>query len=277
MPEIELIGCNHYYETAGEGQALIFIHGAFVDSKLWGTQWDFFSYRYHVVRYDLRGHGKTGPSKPRSYSITTFADDLKALVDKLGLPQPILCGLSLGGMIAQEYAVRHPQDLQALILADTAVSVSLTLSDKVQRYVLFPRWLLRLTIKRMSVEGFTRFSFWLAKNTRSEDWLGRDEETRKYIRSEMLAMDEQEYLKIYDAIYGFKLLPLERIICPTLVLNGEYEPASVFRHTTEVLKRVPHAESAVVQGAGHTSNRENAPAFNQNVASFLKKHSHSQH
>jgi pimeloyl-ACP methyl ester carboxylesterase len=270
MPEIELNGCNHYYEIAGQGQAILFIHGAFVDSTLWDSQWGFFSNRYQVVRYDLRGHGKTGPSGLESYSIKSFADDLKVLIENLGLSTPILCGLSLGGMIAQDYAVRHPQELQALILADTAVSVSLTLSDKLQRYVFFPKWLIRLTIKTMNVEGFTRFSFWLAKKTRSEDWLGRDDDTRNYIYNQMLAMDQREYLKMYDAIYAFKLLPLERIICPTLVLNGEYESASVLRHTAEVLRRVPHAESTIVPGAGHTSNRENAAAFNRLLASFLK-------
>ena len=87
----------------------------------------------------------------------------------------------------------------------------------------------------------------------------------------MLQMDDDEYLKIYGAIYGFKLLPLEKINCPTLVLNGEHESKSVFRHTEEILRRVPQAEAGIVPGAGHTSNMENPEAFNRLVGEFLER------
>lgn len=271
MPELELNQHPHYYEAVGDGRPMIFVHGAFVDARMWDPQWSHFSKQHHVVRYDLRGHGKTGPSDLKTYTIGTFGDDLHELIRMGQLNRPILVGISLGGMIAQEYAVRSEADLGGLILADTAVSVSLTLMDKLQRYVLFPKWVMQLSIKMLSVEGFTRFSFWLARMTRSEAWLGRDPATRKYVRQTMLAMDQQEYLKVYDAIYGFKLLPLERITCPTLVLNGEHESGSVFRHTEEIKKKVPAVETTVVPAAGHTSNMENAHFFNQCVADFIQR------
>lgn len=269
MPYTRIHDLDHYTEQAGEGVPIVFVHGAFVDSGMWDLQWNEFSKKYRVIRYDLRGHGKTGSSERKQYSMGLFADDLKELMDSLELDAPIICGLSLGGMIAQDFAVRFPDRLRALVLADTAVSVSLTLADKLQRYVLFPKWVMRLTLKLMSVEGFTRFSFWLASVTRSEEWFGRDPRTRDYVRGQMLTMDRDEYLKIYDAIYAFHLRPLERITCPTLVLNGEYESPSVFRHTEEILRRVPRAESEVVPQAGHTSNMENPEAFNRLMAEFL--------
>lgn len=179
-----------------------------------------------------------------------------------------MSGLSLGGMITQSYAVRKPDRLEALILADTAVSVSLTLADRLQRYVLFPKWAMLLTIRLMNVENFTRFSFWLARATRSESWIGQDEQTRQYVEACMFQMDEAEYLKIYDAIYEFTLLPLEKIQTPVLVLNGEHESKNVLRHTEEILRRVRNAEADTVPGAGHTSNMENPEAFNGLVERF---------
>ena len=273
MPYTRINNLDHYFEQVGEGVPLVFVHGAFVDSGMWNPQWNTFSDRYKVIRYDLRGHGKTGNSGRNPYSIRLFAEDLKELVEVLELDSPIICGLSLGGMIAQDFAVRFPDRLRSLVLADTAVSVSLTVADKLQSYVLFPKWAMQLTIRMMSVARFTQFSFWLASITRSEDWFGRDQGTREYVREKMLSMDREEYIRIYDAIYDFHLRPLEKITCPTLVLNGEHESPSVFRHTEEILRRVPQAESQVVPGAGHTSNMENPKSFNRLMSEFLDRSS----
>lgn len=87
----------------------------------------------------------------------------------------------------------------------------------------------------------------------------------------MLRMNEDEYVKVYNAIYEFSLLPLKKVRAPALVLNGEHESKSVFRHTEEILQRVPDAEAKVVPGAGHTSNMENPQAFNQLVDDFLSR------
>ncbi|NIS81615.1 MAG: alpha/beta fold hydrolase [Anaerolineales bacterium] len=271
MPIITANGIDHYYQVAGQGVPLVLVHGGFVDLHMWDPQVDAFSKRYRVIRYDLRGHGRTGASKTSKYSIELFADDLKALLDAFSIERTILCGLSLGGMIAQSFTVKYTSRVHALVLSDTAVSVKLTLSDKLQRYVLFPKWLMQLTIRSLGVERFVRFSFWLAKVTRSEDWIGKDEVTRAYITETMLRMEETEYLKIYGAIYDFDLLDLSRIDVPTLVLNGEHESRSVVRHAEEIVRRVERSEMKVVPDAGHTSNMENAPAFNAMVEEFLNR------
>jgi pimeloyl-ACP methyl ester carboxylesterase len=271
MPTILVNDLDHYYEQHGEGPSLVFVHGAFVDSRMWDPQLKHFSTEYRVLRYDLRGHGRTGPSELKKYSIDTFADDLSDLLDALEIENPIVCGLSLGGMAAQAFAVQNPGRLKALVLADTAISVSLTLTDKLQRYVLFPKWAMLLTLKVMSASNFTRFSFWLARVTRSEQWVGRDKVTRNYIERCMVQMNSVEYRKVYEAIYDFKLLPLEKIECPTLVLNGEHESKSVFRHTEEILRLIPQARAKVVLGAGHTSNMENPIVFNDLVDDFLTR------
>jgi non-heme chloroperoxidase len=271
MPVITANGIDQYFEIHGEGEPLVLLHGGFVDLHMWDPQVDTFAERYRVIRYDLRGHGKTGPSKTSKYSIELFADDLNALLDALGVTKAVICGLSLGGMVAQSFAIKYKSRVSALVLADTAVSVKLTLTDKLQRYVLFPKWLMSLTIRLLGIEPFVRFSFWLARVTRSENWIGRDEATRAYITEKMLRMDEAEYLKIYGAIYEFELLDLERIEVSTLVLNGEFESRSVFRHTEEIQKRVEGSEMNIVPKAGHTSNMENAPVFNALVEEFLNR------
>jgi pimeloyl-ACP methyl ester carboxylesterase len=126
-----------------------------------------------------------------------------------------------------------------------------------------------LIIRWMSVPTFINFSFKLAQWTRSSDWFGKDPTTMEYVREAMLRIPTSEYLKIYDAIYEFDLLDLARITIPTLILNGEDESKSVFRHTKEMLKLIPNAKSGIITGAGHTSNLENSDEFNRLVSEFL--------
>jgi pimeloyl-ACP methyl ester carboxylesterase len=85
----------------------------------------------------------------------------------------------------------------------------------------------------------------------------------------MLGMNDSEYLKIWEAIYGFDLLPLENITCPTLVLNGEYESQNTFRHTKEILRRVPQSSARIVPRVSHAMNIDNQKAFNMYLEEFL--------
>jgi len=269
MPKIHVNGLDHYYEQTGEGPPLVFVHGAFADARIWEPQWKHFTSGYRLLRYDLRGHGRTGVSDLAQYTMTTFAEDLTSLLDALEIYSPIVCGLSWGGSIAQAFAVRHPERLKALVLVGTSVSISLTLMDKILCYILFPRWAMLLIIRMMNAKNFTRFSLWLGRLTRGKHWLSQDEAAREYLEQCMYGMDSSEYLKIWAAIYGFSLLPLERITCPTLVLNGEYESKGTFRHTQEILRRIPQAEAKIIPAARHGSNWDNPQVFNQLVEAFL--------
>ena len=141
--------------------------------------------------------------------------------------------------------------------------MSVTLGEKLLRYVLFPRWAMMQTIQAMSKERFVKFSFWLAGLTLGRNWLNRDDQTLECIRQSMLQIDQNEYLKIWDAIYGFNLQPLETIRCPTLVLTGERDTKMVLRHSAEILRCVPGAEERkCFPSAYHALTREQPHAFN---------------
>jgi pimeloyl-ACP methyl ester carboxylesterase len=258
-----------YYEIQGEGNPLVFIHGGLVTSTMWQLQIDYFSKSFKVITYDVRGHGKTGVSQLIKYSVELFADDLDKLLKKLKIEKPIICGLSLGGMIAQAYATKYPQDLRALILSDTAISTSLTYWDKLMVYILFPKWIMLPTLRMMGVSNFIKFSFWIAKLTRGKEWIGKNE-IEDYEKNEMLKMDKKEYLKVFGAIYDFKLQDLFKINVPVLVLNGENESKSVHCHAEEIKKLIQNCESKIISNAGHTSNLENPEEFNKVLEKFLK-------
>jgi pimeloyl-ACP methyl ester carboxylesterase len=269
MPKIPVNTLDHYYEQIGEGPPLVFIHGAFGDLRTWDAQWQYFASRYRLLRYDLRGHGKTGPSKQDHYTIDTFADDLATMLDQLDIQQPVICGQSFGGIVAQALAVQNRCQLAGLVLVGSMVAIDLTLSDKLLCNVLFPKWIMLLTIRTLSARNFTRFSLWLAYLTKGKHFLGNDPATEAYLKQCMFHMENREYLKIWDALYDFHLLPLENISCPTLVLNGEHEPKSMIAHTRAILRLTSHAKAELIPASHHASNMDNPPAFNQAVQAFL--------
>jgi len=270
MPKIEANGFPHYYEQIGEGKSIVFIHGAFADSQIWEPQWHYFSSRYNLVRYDLRGHGKTGGSQLERYSMNTFADDLESLLDSLMIFAPIICGLSWGGSIAQVFAVRNPKRVTALVLAGSNVSIRLTLIDKLLCDVLFPKWAMLMINRISSVKTFVRLSLCLARLTQGNHWLSQNQATQKYLENCMLTINSNEYMKIWEAIYGFNLLPLENITCPTLVLNGEHESKNTYQHTKEIQRRVTQSIAKVIPGASHAMNIDNPDVFNRYLEEFLK-------
>lgn len=271
MPKILINDLAHYYERIGEGAPIVFIHGAFADARIWEPQWAYFASHWRLLRYDLRGHGRTGPSHLSQYSMATFADDLAVLLDALDIRAPILCGLSWGGSIAQAYAIRYPGQLKGLLLASSAVAIDLTLLDKILCNVTFPYWAMRLAIRSMSVQNFVHFSFWLARLVMGKNWMSTDKAASKYLQQCMYSMEENEYLKIWDAIYNFHGLPLERITCSTMVLNGELESKNSFQHTREILRRVPRGSAQIVPAAHHAMNMEEPAAFNRLAEAFFRE------
>jgi pimeloyl-ACP methyl ester carboxylesterase len=106
-----------YAEVAGEGATVVLVHAGICDSRMWDPQWDAFPAAHRTVRYDLRGFGRSSlPPQPYSHG-----RDLIALLERLGIQRATLAGASLGGRVALEVAVTHPEVVDALILADAAL------------------------------------------------------------------------------------------------------------------------------------------------------------
>lgn len=105
-----------HYQTAGEGQPLVLIHGLFGSADNWGNITKHFAQHFQVISIDLRNHGRSPHSELQSY--TEMADDLLELCDTLGLQQICLLGHSLGGKVAMQFATHYPERVSKLIVVD---------------------------------------------------------------------------------------------------------------------------------------------------------------
>ena len=108
----EVNGTRLHYEVRGKGPAVILIHGGLVDGRLWDAQMRPLSKRFRVVRYDLRGFGRSAAA-PEPFS---HLEDLRGLLDHLKIEKATLVGLSLGGIIAADFALEHPERVERLVL-----------------------------------------------------------------------------------------------------------------------------------------------------------------
>jgi len=261
-----------YYEVSGDGKPIVFIHGAWISHKLWLSQRDFLvKLGYQVILYDVRGHGKTGPSKLNYYSIELFAGDLYEFLEGINLQKPVICGLSMGGMIAQCYGAQYPDKISALILCDTAASTALTLSDKLVKYILAPKWMFTGLVKLFGIKRYTDFVFWFAKVTKERKWVGQNPEIEAYEKSEMINLSVSEYNKIFSALYDFSLQPIEKINVPVLIINGEFESRLILKHGKFINSIIPQSHIQIINNAGHASNLENPEAFNNCIYNFFQK------
>ena len=111
-----LAAINHtliYYEIAGQGQPFVMIHAGVADNRQWNNEFAYFAHRYRVVRYDMRGYGKSEPVDGEF----SHLQDLTALLNHLHLDQPlILMGCSMGGGLATDFALTRPSKVKALII-----------------------------------------------------------------------------------------------------------------------------------------------------------------
>lgn len=118
MPHVTTNGVETYYDRAGAGPPVVFVHGLGWDHRSWRPQMVALEDDYDTIAYDYRGHGESDSSPPGEYTVELLVADLRALLDELDVDRPVLCGHSYGGLIATEYTIQYPDDVTALAFAD---------------------------------------------------------------------------------------------------------------------------------------------------------------
>lgn len=246
----------------GPGPPVIFIHGALADHTAAAGQLEAFSELFTAIAYDLRGHGQTANPGQKPYSIDDLAEDLHAFITELDLDRPVLCRVSMGGMIAQAYAARHPESLGGLVLADTFSPQRLGWRDPLERSTV-----VRGMAGLIRLVGYTRakgLMLWFGRK------LERDQTTS--LRPDAFPdMDTADAVNALNAVAAFHRSTIEfaSIAVPTLILHGEHETAIIRRHTPVLAAQIPDSSVTVVPDAGHASPWDNPSFFNETIQTFL--------
>lgn len=119
MPTFSSQGTPLYYEVQGTGPALVLIHAISAGAGMWHAQVEEFSRSHRVIVFDARGVGRSGSLGGRRNVRDRMAEDVARLLDHLGEPTAAVCGVSFGGVIAQHFAMRHPERVDRLAIVDS--------------------------------------------------------------------------------------------------------------------------------------------------------------
>ncbi len=259
MPTIHVNDIDLYYEIFGEGEPLLFIHGLGSSSRDWEMQIDFFVQNYQVITIDVRGHGKSG-KPPGPYSIPLFAEDTAKLLQGLGVSPAHILGISLGGMIALQLGVSHPEVVKSLIIVNsTPELIPRTLRGQLQI------WQRLLIVRLMGVRK-------MGEVLGNRFFPNQDQQELRSIFVERWAEnDKAAYLEAMKAVIGWSVVDrLEEIRCPTYVIgaDGDYFPTE---EKEIYVRRIPGAELRVIEDARHALPAEKPGEFNEVVKAFLSR------
>jgi len=258
-----------HYESHGDGRPVVFLHGGWASAAMWADQTDRFSDDYRVVTLDLPGHGRTGPTDDRVYSIDGYTETLRAVLEALDIAEerPVLCGLSLGGLVAQTYLSEY-DGLGGVVLSSTIRTVPPVPLTQLQKYVLMPKPAVYATIRTMGVRRYYDALLRSIRAIEGHQWLALDREVRRYARTEVGEYSEREYIKVMDALYEYRPQDISATETPSLVLAGDHE-ASTVRAQNRRIAEMLDAPFVTVPDAGHLVNMDNTAAFDAALDEFL--------
>lgn len=269
MTTLSLDDADLWYETTGAGPPLVFLHGAWGNADAWRAQIDVFSENYRVIAPDVRGHGRTGASDRRRYSIDCFVDDLERLLDELDVRRPLLCGVSMGGMIVQAYLDRHPDRAAGAVLAGPIRSMPPVDLPGWLKPFLSPLPALQASLSTSGSTGTFRSLVGAIRATTGGPWLSVDPAVRSRTIDAVDDVSTAEFRKIFAALYAFDPPDLSHVTTPTLAVYGDREASPVKRQGEGIAATVADGRWTEIPGAGHLVNQDRPEAFNATLGEFL--------
>jgi 3-oxoadipate enol-lactonase len=259
MPFATLPNATIHYELSGDASnpSLMLSNSLGSDLSMWDAQAAVFAQKFHLLRYDMRGHGKSSSPAP-PYSVSQLADDLLALADSVGFTRFHLCGLSVGGMIGMQLALHSPERLNKLVLCNTAAKLGT-----------HEMWNAR--IDTVQNEGMSA----VAKLTPARWFTPAFQKSNPERVADSLrvleALDRNGYIGGCSAVRDFDLrAEIAGITVPTLVISGTHDPAATPADGRYLAENIPGARY-VELNTSHISSIEDPTGLNAAVLSFLSE------
>jgi 3-oxoadipate enol-lactonase len=257
MPDINADDCSIHVEVEGPERApvLMLSNSLGTNLHMWDAQVAPFTHHFRLVRYDRRGHGRSGaPRGP--YSMERLGRDVLAILDGLGIGRINWCGLSMGGMVGQWLGAHAANRIDKLILSNTACYFD----DKTM-------WAGRIKLVReKGLAGLVDANMerWFTKEFRESSL-----QAVAPIREMFLATNVEGYVACGEAIRDMDHRPLlPNIKAPTLVIAGRFDPATPLDMNDFIRDQIPGAKLAILEAA-HIANVEQPQAYADTVLGFL--------
>ena len=266
----EVNGTKLYYELAGSGETIILIHGSFGDRRFWDLQFQALSNSHRVLRYDVRGFGKSALPKP--HDVYKDADDLNALMNFLKINKAHICGLSMGSVILFDFALAYPYKCVSLISCGPRIA-----GDGLDEYRTpnsdTVKAIIARTVQIVKAKG--------AKQATDYLWSGDHVMTKGIVspitRTALLKMGYEyswwRYLNAGKREFAFPtgIKELNKIKIPTIIITAEFD-LELCKDIAVIMKNeMPQARLISIKNAGHIMNMDQPEEFNKIISEFIEK------
>jgi 3-oxoadipate enol-lactonase len=256
----EVGGITLCYAVEGleTGIPLVFINSLGTDLRLWDELIPHFAEHFVIVRYDKRGHGRSD-CPPGPYSIHDHADDLAALLIHLNLPQVLLIGISVGGMIALDYALRNPQHVRALVLCDTGAKIGT-----------IDLWNARIEAVRKN--GLVAVADSVVARWFTPDFAVLHPEAFREYHDMLVRTPAVGYAATCEALRDADLrVSVASIETQALVLCGAEDAATSPQLARELAESLPNARLEIIEQAAHLPCIEQPDVMAAKIKDFLRE------
>ena len=254
-----------YYETAGQGVPFVMVHAGVADSRQWNNEFAFFAQNYQVVRYDMRGYGKSEPVDGEF----NHMDDLVAVLDALGLHEPlVIMGCSMGGGIAMDFVLTHPSRAKALIMVGSAPS---GLELDVPAPAKFAEAEKAFEAGDLDLVCEIETQIWFDGAGRAPDQVNQTMRKLLYEMNRQALTHEVKQLgkrlpntqtPAFDRLGDLKI--------PVLIIVGAHDTPYILAAADYMVDRISSARKVIIEDAAHLPNMDHPEAFEATVANFLE-------
>ena len=260
MPREVFSDTEIYYTDQGEGEPLLLIPGFASGAWSWNWQIDALSKNFRVIAFDPRGIANSRLESDGEVSIQVIADDSALLLDALGLDSAHILGISFGGFVAQEFAIKYPGRVKKLVLASTSFGGPHHVPAVMDIYAAF-----------VSMEDLNS-----PERVRKYLSVAFDPETDPELVERFCVLREQN--PIPENVYMLQLRSamsintedrVPQISAETLVITGDRDLIVPMKNSLNLVEKIPNAHLAVIPYAGHMAFVERADEFNRIIEDFL--------
>lgn len=257
----QVLGAEISYEAAGQGQPLVLIHAGIADCRMWDEQFDAIAHHFRVIRYDLRGVGRSSmPAGAFSHH-----NDLKGLLKFLNLERAHVVGLSMGGSVAIDFALTHPEMVDKLVLA--AVLGPPPFSQGLR-----DGW--SAAEAAFETEGLSEVNeiemqMWVDGPARAPGDV--DPEVRAFVAAMNIDVlrREEESECVPETLDPPAATRLADIAAPTLVIVGTGDQPDVLTYCGKLATEIPNARLELITDVAHMVNMEASDRFTELVVNFV--------
>ena len=254
-----------YYETSGKGPALVLIHAGFLDSRMWDTQFLLFSENYRVIRYDVRGFGKSDVAR------TKFSDykDLRGLLDHLRVKTASLVGVSNGGRIASDFAVEYPSMVNHLVLVSPGMSGYKSAGPEEEK--MWEEFDAQMKPQEDALrEGRAADTVAMDVTTWGSAQTPANRERITQIAMDNFHVQVENPWKLQVPPEPRTWHRLSQIRAPTLLIIGDRDVAPQMVMVDNIHSHIRGSKKVLIQGADHIVNMSKPDEFNRTVLEFLR-------